>query len=957
MDGVCKAGNNSILTTLLFVYIHSNIIMLTKTIKNLFLDTVELYPNNTAISWNDQQISYHQLYLASHQLGIYFLNNANQQNNIVAIIAKRTPCLVASILACSQVGLCFLVLDSSYPKTHIKKILANIKPALLVGIDCSEIVLKDYVDSQSGIGIYVVDNDLTTYNSAFKSFNNHHYKVVSDEQVAYLLMTSGSTGEPKCIQTAHAPLIHFVEWYAKQFSVQAGDKFSMLSGLSHDPLLRDIFVPLACGAVICIPNQETLLNNKQLFDWVCNTQITFCHITPQLLRILCANSQPNGLPKLKFVMSGGDALKQAHYNDLLKLSPNCQLVNFYGSTETPQAMSFYCLNSIKSIQDPIPVGYAIDDVKLKIFDADLNEVANGVEGQIAIETQYLSLGYLPETAATITPFFTLTNSQENNSHVKTYLTGDYGYKLLDGALVVGGRLDDQVKIRGFRVELNAVLKAIESTNPSLNAIVLAQKMQNQENCLVAFCEISKIHNVSATESIKAQLGNCLPSYMQPQQYIWLEKLPLLPNGKTNRAALFEIFLQKQCDEFDDNNEDVSLEKNFISEWQHILGVEKIGLHQSFNLLGGDSLSFIQAAVILEKELGYIPDNWENLTISQIKKITKKSYHYSLVSTTILIRALSIVLIVLDHLYSYNIALTTTVLLMVSGASLAKYQFNQLNGLLDNLNLNKNILKIVLPTLLVSAIIQILKGELHWPSLLFITNFVDPTFDYIVYYWFIYVLIQIMFIMMLLFFFNPIKKLFIQNKFNFCIYATLISIFIALYGAFKSNKGYPFNALPHILIWQVFLGMAITYAASNKQKIIVLMIIFLTTIGAWLAEKVFTWFPLSGFLIQLAHNVTPWFPLFAVSLILYVPNIKLSFLTSRAINLVARSSLFIYIVHWPLANYLSTMPYFPKGLRLALITIVFGVLISAMWDKMSPTLYKKISKVSLAKIKLSFNYLK
>lgn len=121
-------GNNSQLTTLLFVYIHSYTIMLTKTIKNLFLDSFELYPNNTAISWNDQQISYQQLYLASHQLGIYFLNNANQQNNIVAIIAKRTPSLVASILACSQVGLCFLVLDFAYPKTHIKKYWQTLNP-------------------------------------------------------------------------------------------------------------------------------------------------------------------------------------------------------------------------------------------------------------------------------------------------------------------------------------------------------------------------------------------------------------------------------------------------------------------------------------------------------------------------------------------------------------------------------------------------------------------------------------------------------------------------------------------------------------------------------------------------------------------------------------------------------------------------------------------------------------
>ena len=938
-------------------------------ISSLFSSRISKHAELIAIRFNNQNVTYRQLWIVSRKLSIQFSSSNNQAadkssnlnvsnhacNQTIALLARRTPALVAIILACCNAGITFIVIDEAYPLAYKKKIIAKIKPQLIVGIDCLLGDLRQMVDEQLNPHLIVVDNGLfyddsglfdgdsrdsvVTKNLEFDSSGDslRDTLAIDDERIAYLLMTSGSSGEPKYIKTSHAPLCHFVNWYIKQFSVTAGTKFSMLSGLSHDPLLRDIFVPLASGGEICIPSQETLFNSKLLIEWFGAAQIAFSHVTPQLLRVLCANNQRDFLPHLKYVMSGGDILRRAHVDDLNKISPNCKLVNFYGATETPQAMAFYCVDSTKLFQHAIPVGYAIDDVKLRVLDDHFTEVDYGVEGQIAIETNYLSQGYWSETARTASSFVIL-----NNSLVKAYLTGDYGYKQHDGALVVNGRLDDQVKIRGFRVELSVVHKAVETVSPTLNFIVLAQKTQNQENAIVVFCQITPQHNETNTDVIKKALAITLPTYMQPQHYIWLDKLPLLPNGKIDRSQLFDIFQQQISTQSSIVSNEMHPNNSLDHEFSAILGLKTIESNQSFNMLGGDSLSFIQLSTMLEKKLGYLPNNWENTSIHHLNNLAKRNVRYSQINTTILIRATSILLIVLEHLYSIDIALTTLVLLMISGASLAKYQFSQLRDAENNIDLTKTIKNIVLPTLVISVVIQLFKRELHFPSLFFISNIVDPTIDYTINYWFIYVLVQCMLIIMLLFKVEAIKRLFIHNKFNFCIYASLLSLALAFIGAFFLNKPYPFNMLPHMLIWQIFLGMAMIYANSNKQKLFVLATTFLMTTGVWIAGKYLLWLPVTGFLMLVKYDV-PWFPTFAVALMLFMPVLKLPFWASRPINLVASSSMFIYLVHWPLANYLLTIPFLPKGLRLAMMTVAFGVLLSVLWDKTLSNFYQKIIK--------------
>lgn len=913
------------------------------TIFDAFLQNAQSHPHAIAIRAQDTTLTYQDLSLFSHQFSV-LIQQLTKNNRQVCILAKRTPALVAAVLSCARAGCAFAILDSAYPAERLQKMIAVLDPSLLIGIDFSQTELNGTAFNQLSMVSYALQSadihPIKLQQLANANPSVHALQVDTFKDVAYYLFTSGTTGEPKCIQTAHAPLVHFVEWYRKQFSVQKSARFSMFSGLSHDPILRDIFVPLSTGGQICIPPQEILLNPIKLFNWLQHTEITHCHLTPQLLRLICAGRTKSGLlSHLRYVMSGGDALKYAQYADLLNISPKCHLVNFYGTSETPQAMGYYELKPDRDTRDPLPVGYAIDAVEFLILQKDLSIAKKGERGQIGIKTKYLSLGYKSDTSQTAAKYLDHQQTDE-----KTYLTGDIGYFRGDGALIVEGRDDDQVKIRGFRVELSTVNRSIEQQIPQVNSIVLALKTPQDEQFLVAFIEKETIDLDQSFDTLKAQLHNQLPSYMVPNHFVLVEDWPLMPNGKTDRKKLIAFFELQQIKHPVSLVEFGTREHAILEQWQTILSQPNINPKQSFNDLGGDSLSYIQASIVVEKTIGWLPENWERMPVRQIITLEQKNSLIGQFSMSTLVRAVSIVLVVLGHLYGINIKCTTLVLLLVAGYSLGKYQLKSLTNENQTVSFGSTLLKIALPTILVTSVIQLIKGQLHFPTLLLVSNIVDPTFDYRSNFWFVYLLIQCLVLMMVLFWFKPVKKLFIQNKFNFSISAALIGIAISLLGSFNLNKGYPWNDLPHMRIWLIFIGMAIAYAVSQKQKIVVALIMTVSIMGTWFAGDIFKWFPRVGFLSPWNNgDFIPWFPVAAVLMMVFLPVIKLPFVLSRMIGLLATSSLFIYLTHLQLALALNKLDFFPKGIEVIIASILVGIFLSLGWDYSIKLIFKKWAK--------------
>ena len=280
-----------------------------------FLAVCRDRPDEPAVVHAGGTWTYAQLERATRTLAVQLLAQP-ADNAVVALHARRCAELPIAMIACLRAGLTFAVLDAAYPAEKLEQLRALVTPGRSVTVAPA---------MTNGL----LDADL----------HDDRIDTVSPDSIAYLLFTSGTTGVPKCIATAHAPLVHFIDWYAEQFAVDGTSRFSMLSGLGHDPILRDIFVPLSLGAQLHVPEQAAILDPARLHAWLAEARITHAHVTPQLCRILCAGHRGQApLSALRFVLSGADSLRTRQANDVLAAAPDARVVNFYGATETPQAI-------------------------------------------------------------------------------------------------------------------------------------------------------------------------------------------------------------------------------------------------------------------------------------------------------------------------------------------------------------------------------------------------------------------------------------------------------------------------------------------------------------------------------------------------------------------------------------------------------------------------------------------
>src|SRR6185369_5545896 len=293
--------------------------------------------------------------------------------------------------------------------------------------------------------------------------------------------TSGSTGAPKGILGGHGPLSHFLQWHSQRFDLTELDRFSMLSGLAHDPLLRDIFTPLSLGAALYIPDLDKLSPN-QLVAWMGEKKISVAHLTPAMVSLLAEGAGADervSLPSLRHVFIGGDVLSSRHLSSLHKIAPAVSCVNFYGATETPQAVGYFPVPAHAYVENSgrltqaISIGKGIDEVQLLVLNDAMRLVGLGEIGEIYVRTPYLSKGYMSDEALTnerfiVNPFTQLIDD-------RMYRTGDLARYRPDGNIDFLGRRDKQVKVRGFRIELGEVEAVLRQHAGIREAVVLARE--------------------------------------------------------------------------------------------------------------------------------------------------------------------------------------------------------------------------------------------------------------------------------------------------------------------------------------------------------------------------------------------------------------------------------------------------------------------------------------------------
>jgi amino acid adenylation domain-containing protein len=560
----------------------------------LFAGQAQVAPERTAVMGVEESWTYGELAEGAARLAARLQTDGLRPEEPVAIWADRSPSLVWAVLGTLWAGGAFVILDPAYPAARLAEMIRLAAPRYWIGLDSvgappAEVekvltALRGRVTLPSTLSLEALPEPVPP-------------AAVAAESLAYIAFTSGSTGAPKGILGRHGPLSHFLPFQRERFGLGADDRISLLSGLSHDPLQRDIFTPLSLGGTVCVPAVDDIVAGL-LAAWMQRQGITVAHLTPAMGQLLTEGAAGISITSLRWVLLVGDVLTRLDVDRLRRLAPQVTCVNLYGSTETQRAVAHHVVEEreIADARAPqvLPLGRGMPDVQLLVMSrtapgAPPRLAGVGEVGEIWVRSPHLARGYLGDEALTADRFRGNPFTAEAGDRI--YRTGDLGRYRPDGEVTFAGRADQQVKIRGFRIELGEIQAALGRLPGVREAVVLPRETAPGDRHLVAYVvrEPGKEPN---PDELREALGTRLPSYMVPAGFVLLDRLPVTPNGKVDRRALAKIAPERTTDDYLAPR--TPTEETLARLWAELLGPERtgargVGVRDNFFALGGHSL--------------------------------------------------------------------------------------------------------------------------------------------------------------------------------------------------------------------------------------------------------------------------------------------------------------------------------------------------------------------------------
>jgi amino acid adenylation domain-containing protein len=899
-------------------------------VQTAFLAAARARPDAVAVQTPDARFTYSDVEHRSRAVADALRQAEIGPGDRVAIVADRGPALVWSMLGALRVGAAFVVLDSAYPRSRLETFAQMVRPDVFVAAGGAETsVIAARLATETG-------RPLAAVNPAKTAPADADWLDRGDPvEPAYFLFTSGSTGAPRCVATGHAPLTNFVAWQAATFDLSSDDRFTLLSGLSHDPVLRDVFTPLSLGAALLIPEARTLREPGELSAWFRSVKPTVAHLTPALGEILCGGKvRPGAFARLRAAFWGGDRLSPATVTRLARLAPKARQVNFYGSTETPQAVGWFDYDGDEGWRH-LPVGRGAAGAQLVVVGTEGRAQGVGELGEIAVRSNNLSLGYVID--GRIEP---PTDRMEDGLGRRcVYRTGDLGFHMPDGTVMLVGRRDDQVKVRGFRVHLSEVAAALRMCPGVTGAEVLFV-----DGRIRAF--VKGRRRPPEVRAVSAAIAERLPDFMRPTTIHALAAFPLLPNGKIDRDALRALV----------NNESAAApttssdaERALIEAWGPLFRGITIGPESTYSALGGDSLSYVQAYLAAEEVLGTVPSGWQFTPISRLAaaRVARRSFLGS-VDLPILLRAVAITLIVGGHfsLFRYGGG-GTSALMIVSGFMLGAAPLREAFARESALPVLRSFRNLFIPTLLITyaiGAIRYWRGHFEPYVFTFTADFVDfrPLWTtgtaWEIYLWYVHATLH-----MLLMFAALLFGLKAIGGFRFGLRNVLLALFpIACLGRFVLpglleptffTEGAPNMSevmyLPTTHIATLILGALITTTATAREKwaLVVVLAIYAA---------------LSGWVFSAAQGVALF--LCGVGL-MTVSRVHLPRVMMPVVLAISGASLFIYLTHQMFRSALDNLGAAESPLLAFATAIAGGIAAWAGWTMVLKFLAKRLRPVA------------
>lgn len=546
-------------------------------------------PHATAVISGDIELSYGELNQRANRLAHGLISLGIRPESRVGIAVERDSVeLIIGLVAILKAGGGYVPLDPAYPRERLKYMIEDSGIQLLL----TQSHLNARLPCRDGIGILALDKlDLSASSRVNPDIALH------DDHLAYVIYTSGSTGQPKGVAVSHGPLAMHLAAIKKIYDVQSSDRELMFFSMNFDAAAEQWISPLTEGATLVLSSTHHLAG-EGFVELIERHQITILHLPPAYLRML--------LPQIKYshqsiraCIAGGEAWYATDVAATRAHFPYARLINAYGPTETVITPAAWLnqpdqLNDkkwLETIGEYAPIGQPVGTRTLYVLDTELNLVPPGTVGELYIGGIGLARGYLDRPALTSERFVADPFDQTGG---RLYRTGDLVRWRSDGQLEFLGRLDDQVKLRGFRVELGEIEARLLAQAGVRDAAVVTQEGRHGLR-LIAYVVLHAAAQLSAS-LLKAALATALPDYMIPSQFVFLDGLPLNPNGKLDRKALP---IPEQCDQQDYEPPANVTEQTIAEIWAETLEVPQVGLHHNFFDLGGHSLLLIKIKQKLE----------------------------------------------------------------------------------------------------------------------------------------------------------------------------------------------------------------------------------------------------------------------------------------------------------------------------------------------------------------------
>jgi amino acid adenylation domain-containing protein len=645
-----------------------------QSIENRFESIVTRYPNRIAIKTKRHEWTYAELNRKADRIAGAILNLLGEGEEHVALLFEHDAPMVAAMLGALKAGKTYVPLDPGHPQERLAHLIEHSGvTALLCSAGCQP--------AQSFGALPVINTeDLSSAGRqpARVRTGSSHY-----DRVAYILYTSGSTGQPKGVMQNHRNVLHHIRAYTNNLHLNCDDRLTLFSSYCFDASVMDIYGALLNGATVYpIDIKEDGL--EDLPRYLTAERITVYHSTPTVYRYFVDTLRQtsddgdevstgsdndrvaaNKLPNLRLIVLGGERVTRTDVESYRKHFPdNCLFVNGLGPTEATVVLQNFIDQQTRFTGDSIPVGFPVADTEVLL----LNKHGKPTEiaGEIAIKSEHVALGYWRNEQATNRAFVAEAASPHPPNVVRAasphtasrqlavpriYRTGDLGRRLPDGSIQFEGRKDFQVKIRGFRIELGEIEAAllqhpsvregvVVAVDGRLIAYVIARDKQSTTNFSLSPLPNSDQRDKQSTTHLSLSLPapdqsdklkfavqdflrQKLPDYMVPGTFVFLDALPLTASGKLDRRALPAPAANSKRAT---TAPETPLEKSLAAIWADVLEVKAIGANDNFFELGGHSLLAVRLFAQIEKKLGRrlpLATLFQAPTVAQLAAIIQK----------------------------------------------------------------------------------------------------------------------------------------------------------------------------------------------------------------------------------------------------------------------------------------------------------------------------------------------